>query len=142
MLQVGRRSFQCVQGIEEYYHQSSFQIFDLLGMGTKETAFTVYIELGSFGSKFARYVESMRNLLEDVFVSENGIGFKLISVGLRLALLCSRSQTVISIAFRYSKLTTDLFPFPKGAMEAYLQSSSAFSSTSGNPNSVIGLRST
>jgi hypothetical protein len=111
-------------------------------MGTKETTFTVYIELGTFGSKFARHVESMRNLLENVFVSENGIGFKLISVGLRLALLYSRSQTVISIAFRYSKLTTDLFPFPKGAIEAYLQSSSTFSPTNGNPNSVSGLRST
>jgi hypothetical protein len=111
-------------------------------MGVKETSFSIYIEFGSFGSKLARHVKSICDLFEDIIVSENGIGFKLISVGLRSVLIYSHSQTVISIAFRYSKLTTDLFPFPKGAMEAYPHSSSTFSPISGNPNSVIGLMST
>ena len=78
-----RRSSQHVPGIEVYYHQSNIQTVYLLAMGTKQTAFAINIEFGSFGSKFARHMKSLCDLLKDVIVPEDGVGFEFILVRLR-----------------------------------------------------------
>jgi hypothetical protein len=86
MLQVDRRQlFRYVLRIEEYYYQSNIQTVNLLAVGTEEAAFTIDIEFGSFGSKFARHVESTCDFFENVIVPEDGIGFELILVRLRSA---------------------------------------------------------
>jgi hypothetical protein len=100
MLQVDRRRlFRYVLGIEECYYQSDIQIVVLLAVGTKGPAFAIDIEFGSFGSKFARHVKSLCDLLKDVIVPKDGIGFELISVGLRSAPVYDDLHTVISIDF-------------------------------------------
>ena len=56
-------------------------------MGTKETAFAVYIKLGPLHSKFARHVKDTCDLLEYFVVSENWIGFEVILIRLQSALV-------------------------------------------------------
>jgi hypothetical protein len=51
----------------------------------KKTAFAINIEFGSFGSKFARHVKSLCDLLKDLIVPEDGIRFEFILVRLRSA---------------------------------------------------------
>lgn len=70
-----------------YCHQFNVQIFNLLAVSTKETAFAVYIVLRPFRSKFARHVKRTCNLLEYLAVSENRIGYEVVLIRLELALV-------------------------------------------------------
>ena len=56
-------------------------------MGTKETAFAIYIELGPLRSKFTRHVKRTCDHLEYLVVSENRIGFEVVLIRLQLAMV-------------------------------------------------------
>jgi nucleoid-associated protein YejK len=70
-----------------YCHQFKVQIFNLLAVSTKGTAFAVYIELGPFRSKLARHVKGTCDFLEYSVVSENRIGHEVVLIRLELALV-------------------------------------------------------
>ena len=55
-------------------------------MGTEETALSVYIELRPFCSEFARHMKGARDLLEDIFVSENRVWLEVVLIRLKSAL--------------------------------------------------------
>jgi hypothetical protein len=70
-----------------YCHQFNVQIFNLLAVSTKETAFAVYFELGPFRSKFTGRVKGTCDFFEYLFVSENRIGHEVVLIRLELALV-------------------------------------------------------
>ena len=70
-----------------YCHQFNVQIFNLLAVSTKETAFAVYIELGPLRSKFARHVKGTCDLFEYLVVLANRIGYEVVLIRLELALV-------------------------------------------------------
>ena len=55
-------------------------------MGTEETALSVYIELGPFCSEFARHMKGARDLLKDIFVSDDWIWLEVVLIRLTSAL--------------------------------------------------------
>lgn len=72
---------------EVYCHQSNVWVINLLAVSTEKTAFAVYVELGPFRFEFARHMKRTCDLLEYLVVSENWIGFEIVLIRLKLALV-------------------------------------------------------
>lgn len=70
-----------------YCHQSNGHRLNSLAVGTKETAFAVYIKLGPFRSKSARHVKGTCDLIQYLVVSENRIGFEVVLIRLQSGLV-------------------------------------------------------